>query len=84
MYQVSVRANAEKSLKKIPKKDLPKIIQAIDGLKENPKPRGYKLLRGNLEAIHRIRIGNYRVLYHVDQEKLRVDIRQVAHRKDVF
>lgn len=84
MYQISVRASAEKSLKKLPKKDILRIIKVIDGLKENPKPHGYKLLKGNSEDIHRVRTGDYRILYHIDYLNFRIDIRQVAHRKDVY
>ncbi len=82
-YKVEVSSTAEKALKKIPKKDLTKIIEAIQILTINPFPEGCRKLSGE-ENIYRIRQGNYRVIYEVIGKKLVVLVLKVGHRKEIY
>lgn len=50
----------------------------------NPKPIGYKKLKGIKEDIFRIRIGDYRILYTIEEKIKIVDIRTIKHRKDAY
>jgi len=63
---------------------LPKIINSIDNLSENPRPEGSKKLRGSDEDLWRIRIGNYRVIYSIKDSIRIVNIRKLGHRKDIY
>jgi mRNA interferase RelE/StbE len=60
-----------------------RIIKAILNLSDNPRPQGSKKLKGGFEN-WRIRIGDYRIIYAIDDEILIVDIRKVGHRKDIY
>ena len=82
-YKIEITATAEKSLKKIPKKDLQKIIEAIQVLAISPFPDGCRKLRGE-EDVYRVRQGNYRIIYEVIGSKLIVLVLKIGHRKDIY
>ncbi len=84
MYQIIIKRKAEKELERVPKRMLPKIVSAIDGLEDNPKPEGSKKLQASKENTFRIRIGDYRVIYVIEEEIKIVDIRKIGHRKEVY
>ncbi len=81
-YKVKVKKSAEKELRKIPKKELIKIIDQIRSLADNPHPPGSKKLTN--QEKYRIRIGNYRVLYNVEDEILTIFVIKVGHRKEIY
>ncbi len=56
----------------------------IDLLAEDPRPPGAKTLTGSLRGHLRIRVGDYRVVYRVENDVLRVLVVRVAHRRDVY
>ena len=60
-----------------------RIVAAIDSLTENPRPRGSKKLKGGTNE-YRIRVGNYRVIYEIDDKTVVVLIVRIAHRKDAY
>lgn len=82
-YKIEISTSAEKSLNKIPKKDLIKIIETIQILAISPFPEGCRKLKGE-EAIYRVRKGNYRIIYQVENEKLIILVLKVGHRKDIY
>ncbi|MCB0495419.1 MAG: type II toxin-antitoxin system RelE/ParE family toxin [Cyclobacteriaceae bacterium] len=82
-YKVVVSKSAAKELSKLPKTANNKIIKSIIGLADNPRPGGAIKLKGRSEN-WRIRIGNYRVVYAIDDEIHIVDVRRVGHRKDIY
>jgi len=81
-YTVYLKRSAEKELKELPTKLHDKIVEALLLLRENPFPRNVKKLRGR-EGF-RIRVGNYRVLYLVDDEKKKIEVVSVGDRKEVY
>lgn len=81
-YKIEVKKSAEKELRKIPKKELIKIIDQIGSLSDNPHPPGSKKLTN--QEKYRIRIGNYRVLYKVEDEILTIFVIKVGHRKEIY
>ena len=81
-YQISIERSAQKSLTKIPKVDQDRIIQLIQSLIDNPRPTGCKKLSGR-EA-WRIRIGNYRVIYEINDKNSEILIVVIRHRRDVY
>lgn len=83
-YEIEISESAEKSLEKIPKKDRLKIIEKIDALELDPMPLGSLKLKGSKEALYRIRLGDYRVVYSIKKEILVVLVVEVGHRKEIY
>jgi len=81
-YKIQVKKSAEKELGQIPKKDLVKILDKIQGLADNPHPVGSIKLTNDEK--YRVRVGNYRVLYQVEDNILTVVVVKVGHRKDIY
>lgn len=83
-YKIVVSKLAQKEIKDLPKTELPKIVTKINQLADNPRPDGCKKLQGSSEDLWRIRSGDYRIIYCVDEIIRIVDVRRIAHRKDVY
>jgi mRNA interferase RelE/StbE len=81
-YSILIEKSAQKSLAKIPQPFHNRIIESIWSLADNPRPHGGKKLTGR-EA-WRIRIGDYRVIYEIHDEKLVILVIIIGHRKDVY
>jgi len=81
-YQLTIRPKAVKALEKINDPDYSAIKAAIYNLANNPRPQGYKKLKGR--DAYRIRVGNYRIIYSVFDKILSVDIINLGHRKDIY
>ena len=71
---------AAKSLLRLPAQQKERILRAVDGLRQNPFPRGTIKLEGRIPPTWRIRVGEYRVLYGVSQEREMVIIVSVDRR----
>jgi mRNA interferase RelE/StbE len=80
-YTIEIDNTALKKLKKLPKKVRDSIIQAIDELADTPKPKGYKKLKGSHKNKFRIRQGNYRIVYKIENSMLKILIIDLGHRK---
>lgn len=81
-YKLVIKKSVSKDLDRIPKKDVQRIVKAIKGLAENPRPPQSKKLSG--EEKYRLRCGVYRVLYEIQDKQLIVCVVRVRHRKDVY
>lgn len=81
-YTAVLSKRAQKQLDKLSDRIAEPIIDAIAGLEENPRPVGYKKLRGR--DGYRIRAGNYRIIYDIFDTELIVDIITLGHRKDIY
>jgi len=84
MYSITFKKKAGKELRQLPSEMLPKVAASINNLSEEPRPQGSKKLKDNDEDMWRIRIGNYRVLYVIEDKIKIVNIRKIGHRKDVY
>ncbi len=60
------------------------MISNIDKLASDPRPAGSKKLKDSEEDLWRIRVGDYRIIYLIDDQIRIVNIRKVGHRKDVY
>ena len=80
-YDIYFRESVWKDVKRIPKKDLRSILKRIDDLSEDPRPFGCEKLTGLVR--YRLRHGNYRIVYSLQDKELTVWIVKVGHRKDV-
>ena len=83
-YRIAVRKKALKELEELPAKISRQIIKAIDNLSEDPRPPGCKKLKGEEDYIWRIRIGDYRVLYSIEDQIKIVEVRRIGHRKEIY
>ena len=81
-YSLEVRKSAAKELAALPKRDCRRVVEKIQALALSPRPQGSEKLSGDDK--YRIRHGDYRVLYDVDDEEKRVTIVRVAHRREVY
>jgi mRNA interferase RelE/StbE len=82
-YEILLRQSVlKKDLAKIPKADTQRIIEAIRALAENPRPSGVEKLSGQEQ--YRIRQGNYRIVFSIQDEERTVWIVKVGHRRDVY
>lgn len=81
-YAVNILRSAQKELGKINHRDQPKIISAIKALADNPRPSGSKKLSGR--PAWRIRIGTYRVIYEIHDDRLIILVVSIGHRKEVY
>jgi len=83
MYKIIVSKTASKELADLPTQVVNRIIPAIKKLGEDPRPPGCKKLKGD-QNIWRIRIGDYRVIYSIDDVVHIIDILSVGHRKEIY
>ena len=82
-YRIEVKRSAAKALKKIPKPDQKRISEKIDDLAENlPNPNTTKM-KGN-NPFHKIRVGDYRIIYEIPDDVLLILIVKIGHRKDIY
>ncbi len=81
-YSVQVKRSAARELARITNSDRSRLIRAIDALAENPFKGS--ALKGELRGLRRIRVGDYRVVYEVQDDVLVVLIVRVAHRREVY
>ena len=81
-YSVEIRRKAQKELAKITQPYRTKIIETIKELEKSPYPHNCKKLSGR-EA-WRIRVGDYRIIYEVNGEKLIILIIKVGHRREIY
>lgn len=81
-YKIEIKKSAAKEIEDLPSVILKRVITHIKELADNPRPVGCKKLSG--EEKYRIRIGNYRILYEINDEIVTVYVVKVAHRKDVY
>jgi mRNA interferase RelE/StbE len=81
-YKVYFKASVEKDLTAIPRKDLKKILKRIEGLAKNPRPWGCEKLTG--QERYRLRQGQYRIVYSIQNDELTVWVVKVGHRKDIY
>ena len=83
MHKVEFSREAVKKLQDLPKKDRSRVYQSIKSLADDPRPRGCVKLK-NREDRYRIRVGVYRVLYQIFDDRLVIIIITVKHRRDAY
>ena len=82
-YNVTFSPRARRELGNLPRAVQVRIKRRIDALADEPRPPGVKKLSGESE-LYRIRVGDYRVLYAIEDEELVVLVVSVADRKEVY
>ncbi len=82
-YHVEFTNSATKDLRGIDRQWIPKIVAVIELLEDDPRPVGCKKLVGS-EHTYRVRIGDYRVIYDIKDDKLVILIVKIRHRRDAY
>lgn len=83
-YQVTITADARKELKRLPRAVVVRITRKLVALGEDPRPPGCLKLKGNEGIMWRVRVGDYRILYTIEDELRVVDIRKIGNRREVY
>lgn len=81
-YEIVFKQSVAKDLRQIPGKDVQRILKRIDSLADDPRPADMEKLSGDDK--YRIRQGNYRILYTIEDSVVTVTIVKVGHRRDVY
>ncbi len=81
-YEVYFKSSAEKELYKLDSKLIRLILNKIELLSFNPRTRGAIKLKGNIS--YRYRVGDYRIIYEIDDIRKTVTVFRVRHRRDVY
>ena len=81
-YSLQIKRSAVKEVAALPLKDRRRIVRKIQALARNPRPEGCEKLSG--QEKYRLRQGDYRILYSVDDAAEAVVIVKIGHRRDVY
>ena len=82
MYKIALRRQAQRALEKLPKSDFQAIIKAVQDLAQIPKPRGMEKVKST--GLWRIRQGDYRIIYAIDDNERLITVVRVGHRREIY
>ncbi len=82
IYRVIVLSSVRRDIKRLPREVQALVTAHITALGTNPRPHGVKKLAGRGE--YRIRVGDYRITYTIDEDIVTVTVVRVGHRSDVY
>lgn len=82
-YRVIIPKPVQKQLRELPPKVRSRLLAEIKLLADNPRPDGVKKLKG-YEALYRIRVGSYRVIYEIEDDKMLVLVVSAVHRQSAY
>jgi mRNA interferase RelE/StbE len=89
-YEIVIKPSVHKDLNKINSDIVEKIFAQIETLAEEPRQQGHKKLKNpkkidsNYNALYRVRVGDYRIVYAIEDKIITVTVVRVRHRKDVY
>jgi len=82
-YTIEIRASALREMKRFPKDVLKRIDACINSLADNPRPHGVKKLTDYRDR-YRVRVGDYRIIYEIQDDVLLVVVVRVSHRREAY
>ena len=82
-YALDIKPSARKELERLSDNLIARIAPKIEALAADPRPSGCKKLRG-YKDLWRVRLGTYRIVYIIDDDRKTVSVTRVAHRRDVY
>ena len=83
MYALKIKRSAERDLRRLPRPIFLRFNHQILALRQEPRPAGIRKLKGKFEG-WRVRVGDYRIIYQIDDSARIVTIVRVRHRRDVY
>lgn len=81
-YELRIKSSVSKDLRGVPKADVRRILERIESLRDDPRPHGCEKL--SAQERYRLRQGDYRIIYSVDDDAVIVEVVKVGHRRDVY
>lgn len=81
-YSVLIKASAAKELERLPDKLRRQVVKRIQALADNPRPVGVEKLTG--EELYRVRQGDHRIVYSIEDDVLIVRVIRIGNRRDVY
>jgi len=81
-YELRLRPSVAKDLRGLPKDDVARILARMEALCDDPRPPGSEKL--SAQERYRVRQGNYRIIYGIEDDEVLVEIVKVGHRRDVY
>jgi mRNA interferase RelE/StbE len=82
-YDIEVLPAGARALKKLEPRVAARLSGAIDALADEPRPHGVKKLEG-AKDLYRVRVGQYRIIYQIHDDKLVIVVVTLGHRRDVY
>ncbi len=82
-YHIEYKSGVKKDIRRVPPRELDRIVQKITALAENPRPAGYTKITGS-SNLYRIRHGDYRIVYSIHDDRLVVLVVKIGHRREVY
>ena len=82
MYKLELKRKAQHALDKLPKGDFKAVLSAIKSLASTPRPKGVEKIK--VVGLWRIRQGDYRIVYSIDDNQKLVTILRIGHRREVY
>ena len=82
MYRIELRRIAQRSLDKLPKHDFNAVLEAVRALADSPRPKGVEKLKN--VGLWRVRQGDYRVVYSIDDSQHLIIIVHIGHRREIY
>lgn len=82
-YSVALTTSATRELNNLSARLIARVVARLEGLVSNPRPPGSKKLWGG-DNEWRIRIGDYRVVYGIDETRKEIEVTRIAHRREVY
>jgi mRNA interferase RelE/StbE len=82
-YSVEVKPSARKELESLPDNVLARVLQKMNSLRTAPRPAGCKKLKGYKDQ-WRVRVGDWRVVYIIEDAAKLISITRIAHRREVY
>lgn len=83
-YEIELAAGVDKQLRRVQKGTRLRLIGAIELLALDPRPPGAKMLRGGERGLWRVRVGDYRIVYTIEDGRLIVLVLRIGHRREVY
>ncbi len=81
-YSLEIKRSAAKELSQLPRKDRGRVIARIEALAQDPRPAGAEKLSG--QERYRVRQGDYRILYEIEDQVLRIMVVKIGHRREGY
>ena len=81
-FDLVFKKSVSKDLTELPKQDVQRILETIEALRDEPRPPGSVKLSG--KECYRVRQGNYRIIYKIQDSQLVVIVIKVGHRREVY
>lgn len=82
MYKIELRRRAQRAMDRLPKTDFRAVVEAIKELAQTPGPRGVEKVKST--GLWRLRQGDYRIIYAIDDNRQIIIVVRVGHRREIY